>query len=429
MYRVPKADRPEGAFSLFIEDAVLLESEQGRVIDLLYRAAGSETPWAKALDGLSEYCGGRTGVIYRADAQLGLRYPLALHRINADLPRRYNHEYRAIDPWRLALLRSDADRVHNIDQIIDHRELCTNRYFIEKLDPAGIHHGLTVRMDVGDREYLVITLHRNRDDGPVDAEHVGRLSALLPHVSRAAALHHHFTVAGQAHQMAQATLEGLAPAIFVLDRAGRPTFMNTTAREIVSARNVLCLADGCLTARSSNHATRVASLLQRVVDADGPVAPGGLILERTSGQPPLRVLAVALRGDHGPLPQPWNDVAEAAVLVVASDCTIGAVSVPDHLRMQYRLTPTEVRVLEQFVQCGDPAKVARRLGVRISTVRSHLKALLAKCGMRRQSELLGLFIRSLFHEPRAEALARSVERRAVSAGVQTHRDPRWWTRP
>lgn len=56
----------------------------------------------------------------------------------------------------------------------------------------------------------------------------------------------------------------------------------------------------------------------------------------------------------------------------------------------FRLTCAESRVLAHLTNDRRPSEIAAALGVSITTVRSHLKALFAKTGTRRQSELVAL---------------------------------------
>jgi DNA-binding NarL/FixJ family response regulator len=56
----------------------------------------------------------------------------------------------------------------------------------------------------------------------------------------------------------------------------------------------------------------------------------------------------------------------------------------------YRLTPAEIRVLKALVEVGGVPAVAGALGVSNTTVRTHVKNLFAKTGMRRQADLVKL---------------------------------------
>lgn len=59
----------------------------------------------------------------------------------------------------------------------------------------------------------------------------------------------------------------------------------------------------------------------------------------------------------------------------------------EHLREAHRLSPQETRIALHLVDGGSVATCAEALEVAESTVRSHLKSIFAKTGIRRQADL------------------------------------------
>lgn len=62
----------------------------------------------------------------------------------------------------------------------------------------------------------------------------------------------------------------------------------------------------------------------------------------------------------------------------------------EHLKETHRLSPQESRIVLHLVDGGSVATCAEALGVAESTVRTHLKSVFAKTGVRRQADLRGL---------------------------------------
>lgn len=60
------------------------------------------------------------------------------------------------------------------------------------------------------------------------------------------------------------------------------------------------------------------------------------------------------------------------------------------LAAHYELTPGETNVLNLFARCCKPKEIAEELGKEVSTVRSHLKKIYAKLGVKSNMELLEL---------------------------------------
>ena len=71
------------------------------------------------------------------------------------------------------------------------------------------------------------------------------------------------------------------------------------------------------------------------------------------------------------------------------------VEIPEErLRRLYALTPSEARIAARLTAGLRPEAVANELGVQVNTVRMHLKRIFVKTGTGRQSELVGLLLRS-----------------------------------
>ena len=66
------------------------------------------------------------------------------------------------------------------------------------------------------------------------------------------------------------------------------------------------------------------------------------------------------------------------------------------LRALYALTPSEARVADLLLQGLETRDVANRLGLALETARFHVKRVLAKTGVKRQTELMRMML-SLAH--------------------------------
>jgi DNA-binding CsgD family transcriptional regulator len=82
-----------------------------------------------------------------------------------------------------------------------------------------------------------------------------------------------------------------------------------------------------------------------------------------------------------------NPMVRQAVVAMARALARAHGNRERRLRDEYNLTPTEVRVAFHIAGGGTVASCAESLAVAESTVRSHLKAVFAKTGVRRQAEL------------------------------------------
>lgn len=82
-----------------------------------------------------------------------------------------------------------------------------------------------------------------------------------------------------------------------------------------------------------------------------------------------------------------------AVLLIATDGQQPMFSA-EALQQQFALTPAEARLVQQLLLGDSLEASAQALSVSINTVKTHLKQVFAKCGVKRQSELMQLLHRS-----------------------------------
>lgn len=79
---------------------------------------------------------------------------------------------------------------------------------------------------------------------------------------------------------------------------------------------------------------------------------------------------------------------KAAAIVIVSDPTLPCIPRPDILRALYGLTDAEIRVACGVAKGYDPNEIARMHKITVNTVRTHLKRLFQKTGVKRQAELI-----------------------------------------
>jgi DNA-binding CsgD family transcriptional regulator len=174
-------------------------------------------------------------------------------------------------------------------------------------------------------------------------------------------------------------LDGV-PIPAVLIGADRAIVMRNLAAEIVP--NLLA----CVSL-SYGHVMRFAGAATEPFDRvfgralDGAAASAVVTL-RSSGRPALWRVNLG-RISHS------DASADAAVLMlIYPPAAAGGTLIA--LQRLFDLTAAEARVLALLLDDCRPREIAGELGISITTVRSHLQALFAKTGTRRQSELVAL---------------------------------------
>jgi DNA-binding CsgD family transcriptional regulator len=188
----------------------------------------------------------------------------------------------------------------------------------------------------------------------------------------------------------RAVIDRLWVAILVVDASGRILVCNAAAEQILRQRDGLMRIGDLLTTNRPAETRTLAREIATVAVPDGEgAAPGAghgvARATRPSGLPPYVLLVAPFAtadGGSGP-----------AALVVVSDLDVPVPDYGRHLSLAFELTDAEIRVARALLDGQTPAEIARARGVRMSTVRSQVKAIFAKTGTARQTELVRLLSR------------------------------------
>jgi DNA-binding CsgD family transcriptional regulator len=175
-------------------------------------------------------------------------------------------------------------------------------------------------------------------------------------------------------------------AIFVLDNHGTIVYSNKAGNELILAGDCLRVAAGKLVSRTPE----ANQLLQEAFRAAGD---GDLAISS-------KCIAVPLMGANGiryvanllPLARRRRagigHPATAAIFVHRAALELP--DPPDVIARTFKLTKTELRVLLALVELGGGPEVAEALGIGNGTVKTHLRNLFQKTGVKHQVDLVRL---------------------------------------
>ena len=172
--------------------------------------------------------------------------------------------------------------------------------------------------------------------------------------------------------------------MLVMDGNARVLEINACAEELLLAKGLAFLApDRTLVLRSPSarreFERRVRSLME---DATQPMA---MSLQHR-GDPPLALALHLCRIPHGAVSDFSGHARLMGFLTELSQGkeSPGAEAI---LQMALGLTPAEARVGVALLRHGDMPEAASALGLSVETVRTHIKRINARLGLKRSSEL------------------------------------------
>ena len=351
----------------------------------IYDAALDPALWPRFLGAFAASYPGGQGAMYTVDPR---RASVLLASWDPAWTARHNAHFHSTNPWLPRMRARPAGVTNAAEDLMDPHDFRRTEYFNDFLRPQGIRTGVGATVARrGGRIVGVSVLYRS--DRTEDAD-MQRLQRLVPHLARAVDVNHALHDAAAAQAVADAALDRLGQAAAVLDAEGRMALCNSRAGAFLCRGAGLRLrAGGQVEAPGQPGATATLHGLVRSA-ASGVAAtdkPGGWMqIPRLDGAPVSVLVAPLPAAPDGPAG--FLAGRQGMALMIVFDPDEAAPVGESALRQRFGLTAAEARVAALLAGGKPPAAIAAALGLRPSTVRQSVKAVLAKTGTHSQVELL-----------------------------------------
>lgn len=360
----------------------------------IYDAAESSETWGQALGKISDLTGaiGSHFMLWNS-AQQAVTFAALSERLDPAAHIDYAQNYVTVDPNRL---RSEQVAPGRIYSCIDHYGddfARKSAYHNDFLGRYGLRYISGTRVAASGDSLAYICLNRSRDQGPFVASDNRLTAMLLPHIQRAASLHLRLVEAEVMGQSMVRMLDSLASAAFVADGRGRVLHHNRAAEALLMQNDGLTLARGCLAAATPRE---TQGLMQRIHQAASVALrrsaqlEGTMRLDRPSGQAPLAVQVTPL----SPGSVIGGLMVEPLALVQVTDLSRAPRGPSGRTLVElFGLSHGEAQLALRLFEGRRLEDIAEERGVKITTLRTQLSAILAKTGTERQPDLLLLLAR------------------------------------
>jgi DNA-binding CsgD family transcriptional regulator len=366
-------------------------SEASTLSDLIgdiYDAALDPTLWMRALERSCAFVGGSSAVLYWHD--VATERSAALHLFNDDphYTRLYFEKYLSMNPVFPAATFVESGMIYTPADIVPEAELFETRFHKEWVEPQGIADVVCVNLEKGTTSSSVLNIRRDETHGIVDDAVRQRAALIVPHFQRAVSIGRLFDQSRTTQAVLTETLDNVEAAVFLLGPNGGIAFVNEPGRAM--------LDDGVLPRERRGALAAVVPEANRVLRdmllaaESGDIAAGGRgVAIPLSASPHGRWFAHVLPLTSGDRQRAGS--LHSAVAAVFVRKTSPASPPPlEALAKLYKLTASEVRVLDAVMKVSGVRALADLLGLSQPTVKTHLHNVFRKTGTARQSELVKL---------------------------------------
>ena len=370
------------------------EGEALRLIGLTYDTALGGHDWTSVLKPLAASIDAKSAILRMVDytrREVGFFDAVG---IEPAYRQAYSRHFINVDIYRDLLETAPVGAVMRSHQFPGYEERNKTEFFNDYQKPQDIEHICGSVLARNNDFTIYFGAHRGRRSRDFGRGESDFLQAVLPHLVRAVQMRQLLGEASRQQALVEAALHQLRFGVLLTDAQARPLFVNRMAEHHIAASNGALSLSLC--GLKTRHPEDAARLCRLVADAASTTAGKGL---GTGGE--LRIAC----GDGSflqlcvvPLSRECLDSGSAAPSARAAifiACP-GSIHLPwRRVAICYGLTQMEAKLAVQLANGVSLEEVAEHLGISIHTARTHLKAVFAKTGARRQPGLVAMLLQGV----------------------------------
>ncbi|MNQ35194.1 hypothetical protein D3C85_486690 [compost metagenome] len=350
------------------EDALL------DLVDRIYDLPLQPENWGEISSALEQITRGRVAILTKSERSVGFMQPCSAGG-KADVDE-YLDRYWTTDRAMCRLRDAPAGAVAVDSRLVTEDERERVAFYREYLRPRDLHRGCYTVLSRQSGQALILGVHRPNPRDDFEDECLQVLARIRPHLARGLAIARRFAETSAVRDAASTALGQTGWGMILTTADGTVRFANANGEARLN---------GSLTVRNGRleacHARPFSDLKAAIARA----------ARRSGGQATQLALAVTedevLRLSVSPArAEAQNLAGEPLALILIAD----ADTAPDagRLSQEYGLTPSEISLFHALVEGERLADYAERMGVKLTTAKTHLGSIFAKTGVRRQAELV-----------------------------------------
>lgn len=358
-----------------------------QLIGDIYDAALDSSLWVGVLEQATQFIGGTAAGIYWKDIAVRgeLHYVYNVEPSSVDA---YFNKYIRFDPSLTAQFFFEVEEIYNTTNVLPYNEFVETTFYKEWVKPNGWADHLAATLDKSATSFAQFGVFRNERQGLADDDMRQRMRLLVPHVRRAVLIGNVIDLQKEKAGSLSDALNGLDASVFLLDDRCQIAFANIAAQALLDDATILRTVNNSLIAVDPPAAQELRNVIAAASDGDGAVGANGVAIPLSS-KPDQNWVADILPLTSGARRQAMGGHSAVAAVFVRKVSM--AASYPTEVAArQFRLTPSEVRVLDAVLKVSGVPKIAEALGISEATVKTHLQNIFGKTGVRRQADLIKL---------------------------------------
>ncbi|MCB1542587.1 MAG: helix-turn-helix transcriptional regulator [Rhodoblastus sp.] len=349
------------------------------IVQRIYEAAFLPDGWPGVLDAIIAHVEARGSIMFVANPQRSLMRltasteirPLAEEYAAAGWPQRDGKLERILKSGRAGFV---ADH-----EIYSQEELKVSEAHNLFMRPRGLGDGAGIALALPTGDIVGLGVIYDLQRGPTQRKFVRRLDALRPHLARASLMAARLGM--ERAKVAGQMLETLGLPALIFDAAGRVAAPNALIENCTSHVQWRAGHRFALRDQIADEQFRAACA---AIGGDKGASVRSFAVAGAEGAPLMVAHVVPIRGNARDL------FARSVGALILTPATLPQAPAAELLQSLFDLTPAEARVARAMAVGESIETIAASARVSVNTVRTQVRALLAKTGRRRQGEIVAL---------------------------------------
>ena len=338
-----------------------------------YEAVLHEESWGSALEHLTKLTGANSSTYVAIDN--AAPEIIQTHALDPAIMQAYNSEFAEHDPFHGEIMRSANSRVVHDRREVDNDFIRGSVWFQEFYRQHRIHSIMALPLFESGNLAGSFNIQRSVGQGDFTNQEFAAMAKIAPHLVRAAQISAKITALRRSVIYGNAVLDKLSLPILLLEQCGKVVLVNLAAEELIRHEPSFRLSQDRFTVTVNGIETSSCATSKMTET----------VIQRGKTRKPLRMTTLPL-APHSALNTSWQ---RPLCMVVFDDPEVIPVSLNELLLNLFCLTPSEVRVCIAVGCEGlSPQECAEIFGVSITTIRSQIRGVYGKMGIKRQAELV-----------------------------------------
>lgn len=338
-----------------------------------YESVLHEETWAATLENLSKLTGADSSTFVVLEGTTP--EIIQTHHLDPAVMQAYNTDFAMFDPFHGNIMRRPMNRVVHDRREVDQGFIRKSVWFQEFYRQFQIH--TIMALPLFDDGCLVgsFNIQRLSGQGDFSVDEFNAMSEIAPHLVRAAKMNAKANALRRSAEFCNAALDKLSMPIMLIDENGKVVLTNCAAEILIQREESLHLSRDRFTVNNNGEISS-PKVTRRITET---------LIRRGTNRKPLRMTTMPL-APRSELNSSWQ---KPLCMVTFDDPELIPVSLSDILQTLFTLTTSEARVCIAIGADGlTPQECSDQFNVTINTIRTQIRGIYLKTGVKRQAELV-----------------------------------------